>query len=246
MAVSEYFRTSAPTVSAGLAVDNVLGLLYFPLVARLGSPPFTSLRDAAALQSPSLPSPSDSSEQRAKDPSDAVEASVLSLLVALSIVAVSRGLASAMCVSAAVVSTLLSVALATGFPRQLSSFAATSDTLGRALLMLFFGSIGNSAGTFAALVGSPDIATLLRFNLILYAAHLAVVLGFGRALRIPMPDLLLASNANIGNGATASSLATSKGWTGRVAPALLVGSLGNAIATATAVALGEGVLAKHF
>lgn len=57
-----------------------------------------------------------------------------------------------------------------------------------------------------------------------------------------MPDVLLGSNANIGNAATASSLATSMGWKSRLVPAVLVGNLGNAVGTFAAISLGWNVL----
>jgi uncharacterized membrane protein len=65
-----------------------------------------------------------------------------------------------------------------------------------------------------------------------------------RIFKLPLPDVLLASNANIGNAATASSLATSMGWQSRLLPAVLVGNLGNAIGTFAGVALGWNVLRK--
>ena len=125
--------------------------------------------------------------------------------------------------------------------------------------------------------------------MILYAVHLSVVLGIGKMCGIPLPDLLMASNANIGNtvghalpftpffqapyppfltpyypiftplcnlarnasfddsllignAATASSLATSKGWKSRLLPGILVGTLGNAIGTFCGLFLGVQVL----
>ena len=98
---------------------------------------------------------------------------------------------------------------------------------------------------------------LLGFLTILYAVHLAVVIGIGggarRLLRdsphvqrcTRLPQLLVASNANIGGPATASALATGNGWPSLVAPGLIVGNLGYAVATPLAIVLYEGFKALH-
>ena len=90
---------------------------------------------------------------------------------------------------------------------------------------------------------------MLAFLGVLYAVHLAVVLGLSALARTALPAvpsvqrcaqlplLLVASNANIGGPATASALATGNGWPSLVAPALLVGNAGYAIATPLAVLL---------
>ena len=108
---------------------------------------------------------------------------------------------------------------------------------------------------------------LLCFLALLYAVHLAVVLGAGAAARafvcarraraaaraaapeppplpplpLPLPLLLTASNANIGGPATACALAVGCGWEGLKTPALLVGNLGYAIATPLALLFYSGV-----
>jgi uncharacterized membrane protein len=128
-------------------------------------------------------------------------------------------------------STLLTVALASSQPKALAPLVPAGDLIGKLLLLLFFGSIGNSSGTVAAALSSKGVAGLLGFGSILYAVHIATILTVGRALRFQMPDLLLASNANIGNAATATALASAKGWRSRLLPSLLVGTFGNAVAT---------------
>ena len=86
-------------------------------------------------------------------------------------------------------------------------------------------------GLVSSAIASKGVAALASFGIILYAVHIVTILTLGRLAGIPFPDLLLASNANIGNHATASSLAVSKGWDSRVLPAVLVGTLGNSVGT---------------
>eukprot|EP01039_Chlorochromonas_danica_P001237 gene1237-1349_t len=108
---------------------------------------------------------------------------------------------------------------------------AFREVMGKLLLLLFFGSVGMSSGKIITLISSPAMIPLLGFNLVLYIVHLSVVLGLGSLLRLSLPDLLLGSNANIGNAATASALASAMGWHSRLVPAMLVGTLGNVVGT---------------
>ena len=78
---------------------------------------------------------------------------------------------------------------------------------------------------------------------ILYAVHLAIVLGAG-APHFERPLLLAASNANIGGPATAAALVEGTPWKARLGPpALLVGNLGYALATPLALVFYRAALA---
>lgn len=104
-------------------------------------------------------------------------------------------------------------------------------------MMLFFATIGSSAGTLGAL---RDCHWLLAFIGVQLGVHLAVCLGVGRLLlRLPMRSVLIASNANVGGSATAAAMASSKGWADMVQPAMLTGSLGYAVATAIGTGMGH-------
>ena len=86
-----------------------------------------------------------------------------------------------------------------GYGQQLSRVAASGDLVGKMLLLLFFGSIGSSAGDLRAALTDPGSFAVGLFGLGLYTVHLAVVFVVGRlGLRYSVPDLLLGSNANIG------------------------------------------------
>jgi uncharacterized membrane protein len=113
---------------------------------------------------------------------------------------------------------------------------AGGEALGGALMMLFFATIGAGAGSLAALRGCW---WLLAFIVVQLSVHLAVCIGVGRLLRLPMRSILIASNANVGGSATAAAMASSKHWQDMVQPAMLTGSLGYAIATAIGTAVGH-------
>jgi uncharacterized membrane protein len=160
------------------------------------------------------------------------------LAIGLSIVAVSEHIGNAVGLSSVAVSTLLTVTLASCAPNAMGPLVPAGELLGKLLLLLFFGSIGNSSGTVAATLSAKGVSGLLGFGTVMYAVHLLSILSLGRLLRFSMPDILIASNANVGNQATASALAASKGWQSRLLPALLVGTFGNAIATFIGIGIG--------
>mmetsp|Transcript_25748 Transcript_25748/g.60190 ORF Transcript_25748/g.60190 Transcript_25748/m.60190 type:complete len:112 (+) Transcript_25748:90-425(+) len=81
--------------------------------------------------------------------------------------------------------------------------------------------------------------TLFLFSGLQIAVHFACLLLLGKLVfRLDSRDLFLASNANVGGPTTAAAMAKGKGWPRRVLPALLIGVLGYASATAIALALG--------
>mmetsp|Transcript_6977 Transcript_6977/g.7225 ORF Transcript_6977/g.7225 Transcript_6977/m.7225 type:complete len:511 (+) Transcript_6977:196-1728(+) len=284
MAVADALGVSPSTVSAGLTVDNLAGLLYFPLISWLGTPyegdemketetdrereREMSRTDTeshngeianenegdVSVETCHLPLVSDdkiensigkdntqgrSLDEASLSVSLSVENVSTVLALSLAIVAVSELLGPSLGLPSTSLSTLLSVSLATLCPALLSPLTLSGDLIGRALLLLFFGAIGNSAGTLSSVLTNPDVPVLLLFNMLLYTIHVTTLLGVGHLLGMHRIDLLIASNANVGNAATASALASAKKWTSRLLPAMLVGTCGNAIGSLIGLCLGQ-------
>ncbi len=67
-------------------------------------------------------------------------------------------------------------------------------------------------------------------------------LSFARGKRCKLcaapQAVLTASNAAIGGPGTAAAMASSRGWTAQVTPAMLVGTLGYAVGTPLGLAVG--------
>ena len=223
MAVAVATGASPSAVAAALAADSLLGLVYFPVASTVGSmcaPP--PVRAAAP--------PSDSAGRRV-DPDGAT---LMAMCAASAIVCVSRRRAGS---SAASVAGALAVAVGTlcARPLQARGIVSAADSLGALLLALFFAATG-LLSDFKAVTRAP---ALLAFGLVMYAVHAVSLVAGPRgtgAYRV------IASNANVGNPATAVAAAQAQGWHSLVGPAALVGSLGNAIGTPVGMVLGSRVL----
>ncbi|KAL4457787.1 hypothetical protein ABPG75_012652 [Micractinium tetrahymenae] len=128
----------------------------------------------------------------------------------------------------------LAAALGGGRSAGASPFRG-AECLGGAAMMLFFATIGASAGSLQVLGGC---GWLLVFIMLQLSIHLAICLAGGRLLHLPMQAILIASNANVGGPATAAAMASAKGWAHMVQPAMLTGALGYAVATGIGIAVG--------
>jgi uncharacterized membrane protein len=241
VAVASSTGMSAAALAAGLVVDNVAGLLYFPAISVLGrdaklEPEAHESAGAPAGESRSLEAAAATAAAPPAAPAleDQLGALGLSCTLAALAQAISPG-------NALPVATALTVVLATAAPAALRRVAPAGEALGSLLLYLFFASAGASAGDPLRAAG---YAPLFAFLACLYGVHVGIMLTLCRALGFTVPETLLASNANIGGPATAASLADAAGWTALRTPALLVGNLGNAAATFVGLALGTGVLSR--
>ena len=122
--------------------------------------------------------------------------------------------------------TVLSLAVATAFPRRLERLAGRQE-LGDLLIYLFFAAIGAQVNLSLVLA---EGARFLVFTALVLATHAALLLVAGRALRVGGPELLIASAACVGGPPLAAGMAGAMKWQVLVTPGLLAGLLGYAIA----------------
>ena len=209
-----------------------LGLCYFPFISWLGAPydenngrskeeEFRQNKEEKGTidhtqppagfdnqdLSPTLEQVVEKSSHH-QSPADEVEKMMSALAIAMITAALAESISHTLHVPSLSVpiSTVLAVTLATLFPQQLNPLTGQGELLGKLLILLFFASIGNASGTIASTFAATGAVYLLCFGMILYAVHLAVILGIGKMIGIPLPDLLMASNANIGNIPTNTSI----------------------------------------
>ena len=133
------------------------------------------------------------------------------------------------------VSTILVVGLATGFPQYLGQLTI-AEQIGTLLMQIFFAVIGASANIWQVIQVSPILFVLAALIL---TVHLLVLLLGGKLLGLDLAELLIASNANMGGPTTAAAMASAKQWDKLVTPAILCGPLGYAISTFIGVALAN-------
>ena len=108
---------------------------------------------------------------------------------------------------------------------------AGSRTLGLFSVYLFLCVIGAHCDVRALADIGPLGLALLVFTFTIVVVHGAITFGAARLLRLDVDIAAVASQANVGGGTSALALARSLGRGDLVLPAVLIGSLGNAVGT---------------
>ena len=106
--------------------------------------------------------------------------------------------------------------------------------LGTLFMYIFFVAIGAGANVGEVLGAALPI---IIFIVVMVLVHLVVLVIVGKLIKLDLAEVLIASNACILGPAPAAALAASKGWQPLIAPGILVGMFGYAIATFIGVAL---------
>lgn len=127
------------------------------------------------------------------------------------------------------------VAVTLSRSRKVAPYLSASGPLSRVALLVFFSALGSTTRLAVIVQAGPAV---LLFGAVVLAVHALIMLAGAKwALNVPIRECLLASNANVGGPTTAAAYAASLGWSELVAPAVLVGSLGYAVATPIALGL---------
>jgi uncharacterized membrane protein len=121
--------------------------------------------------------------------------------------------------------TLVSVVLATSFPRFFATLDCAS-ALGFVLLQILFVAIGASASIHAVVQFGP---ALMLFAAIMLLVHFVVSLAAARLFSLHLDEALIASNACALGAPTAAAMALSFRREELVLPALLCGTFGYAV-----------------
>ena len=235
-------------VAAGICVDNIFALLYFPATSALGN------------GRPDVTSDCGEKDEKNKSGSEEFTVEKVSILLSLSTFAAWIGRLIGGKPNALPVSTLLTVLGTTVFPSKvIAPLRPTGEILGTALLYIFFATAGTGGLSIADSVRAAFIPIGL-FLTILYSVHGTILASIRRLVLwnrrrggtndeikseegfVAPQRLLVASSAAIGGPATAAALAKASGWPSLVTPSLLVGNLGYAIATFAAIAFYKVML----
>ncbi len=246
MAVADTLNIDGGVVSAAIAADNVVVAIYFAFLFYLA----TSGESGENIMEGRSKSPTIKTDSTKPSLSEEIfipneeKKSITTSSIAYSIatasclVTLGGALTNAICpsLSSLVISSLLTVASATIFPSWFQSLRTSGTAIGILFLQLFFAASGAAGSLLLVLRQAPS---LIAFSAIQLVIHFLVLIGLGRGLlQMDSNELYLASNANVGGPTTAAAMAQAKEWPRLVLPALLVGVLGYATATAVSLSLG--------
>jgi uncharacterized membrane protein len=224
IAVCSSLNASPVAVAAGLCVDNIFALVYFPATSALAA----GLPDLVDV---------DTTKQEDHTTTDDQGMTVFSMTTVLWLSAVLLWLGELIGgkMGALPLCTILTVLFASIAPSKwMAPLRSTAETFGTVCLYVFF----STAGAPGLAVADSVRASLLPLGLfltILYSVHgliLALCHKLFKGNKAFVPQrLLVASSAAIGGPATSVALAQASEWESLVVPSLLVGNIGYAIAT---------------
>lgn len=223
---------SGDLLTAGIAADNLMMTVYFLVLFTLPSLASVQRRFATA-------NPWNASAHVGANPKPPLDLAPLAAALALSAGICSIAYALEAQIgwrgSAILILTAVTVAIATLLPRPMAKLRG-ADEMGMLLMQVFFAAIGASANIAHVWKVAP---LLFLFAALILTIHLIFLLTCGKLLGLSLPELLIASNANMGGPTTAAAMAAARRWDALVIPAILCGTLGYAIATFLGVLLGN-------
>jgi len=261
VAVAETLNIGGDVVAAAIAADNVVVALYFAFlfsIAKSGEDDKTTTKSSIAstptndnsedttdkVQDPKIATISEMAVEDEKSPSTITLPTIaISISVASSLVTVGSFLTKALLpagTSSLPLISALTVVAATLFPTFFSKLSETGTALGVVFVQMFFACSGAAGSIRMVFEKAP---ALFAFSALQIGIHFGALMTIGRGIfKLPKRELYLASNANVGGPTTAAAMAQAKEWKQLVLPALLIGILGYATATALALSLGPILL----
>ncbi len=126
-----------------------------------------------------------------------------------------------------VILTVVAVALASLFPKFFANLKGAQE-IGTFLIYIFFVVIGCPADLWSVIKNAP---LLFVFCGIIAAINILVLLGVGKLFKLPIEELSVSSNANLGGPSSAAAMAVAKGYDNLIIPAILCGLYGYMIGT---------------
>ncbi len=240
-AVTQAVELDPALATASVAADNVIGVFYLALLAL--APSLRWVRrwfrtDAARLEAATVEGRDHADAPETRTRLDLVHLG-LGLGLSFTLCAMGQVLAGAFGVPgyAILFITALAVLAANLFPRQLARLEGDYE-IGLFFMYLFFAAIGLSADVAAMITSALIVAA---YAALIVMVHALAVFGLGRLFRVDLMDAVIASNACSAGPASAAAMAAGKGRPDLVAPAVLLGVLGYAVANFIGIGLTQAL-----
>lgn len=260
VAVADTLGVSGSSVTAAIAADNVVVALYFGflfLISKSGMEDdeveqqiINEQEDEeknVVIKDPEDLSSSDNNDNISLT-SIGTSITIASLFVWLGKILTKIYFASSPSASPLPMISILTVCAATAFPNYFSSLRSSATAIGILFMQMFFAVSGSAGSISLVLKKAPSLFVFSFFQISFHFITLYLLgktfnwLIIGKILNnnqnkkkkvktIPMRELYLASNANVGGPTTAAAMAQAKGWDRLILPSLLIGILGYATAT---------------
>lgn len=232
-AVSQSVSLDPAIAIASVAADNVVGVTYLAFLALVPSMSFFRWLFKASNKSEGV-KPQKESMEKAVPRLDLMHLG-FALGLAFGICACGKALADYMGVGGYSIMfiTAITLVVANLFPQYLKKLQCDYE-IGLFLMYLFFVAIGISADVGAMMDKAPVIAL---YALIIVLCHATVIFGGSRFFKLDLFEVVIASNACASGPASAAALAAGKGRHDLVAPAILLGVFGYAVANFVGVML---------
>lgn len=226
---------SSDLLAAGVAADNLVMTIYFIILFALPSIKF--LKKIFPTHHEENKSDEMDLDYETAENNPGLQDMATAISVALISCAVGFGIQDLIGIkgSAILIITAIVVILASVFPKQIGGIKG-GDKIGTLLMQVFFAAIGASANLGLVIKVGP---LLFVFAALILLIHLIFILVFGKIFKLDLAEIVIASNANMGGPTTAAAMAVGRKWKGLVIPAILVGTLGYALATFIGVGIAH-------
>lgn len=234
-AVAEAVQIDSATLTASVAADNVIGVIYLGLLAVMPTMgflrrwlPSSIIDDADQVESAVV------EQQKEVSHLNLLHIS-FALFLGLLICAVGNALANLAGVSnySILFVTALAVALANIFPVQLRKLQGDYE-VGMLLMYLFFVIVGAGAD-IAKMIDHALVVVV--FAAIIVCCHVVTILFGSRLFKLDLAEVIIASSACAAGPAPAAALAAGKRWPALITPAVMLGVFGYVIANFVGVTL---------
>lgn len=227
-------------LTASLAADNVVGVLFMTLLIALPSIKFVArlfgYENHINVHAETGASPNEAAHEKLSLSPGRV---AIALGIAFFIVGISQWFADMLGYEAVrlLVATAFVVILASMFPKRMTALTEAFP-IGMLIMYLFFFMIGAGVDIVAMLDSGLVIAA---FAAIVLMTHLIVLLTVCRLLRLKLPEVMVGSNACVLGPPSAAAMAGAYGWKDLVTPAILCGTFGYTVANFVALTLFAGL-----